>query len=330
MSTHGCHYSGPAVIYEPPRLTGPSPPSFSGLPPLPPSYTSGEPGSTCSGDGTTQPATHRPHRLMKASSPSFSDQLPNYTSREPGSTYSGDSIPYWDYSDEAQRPLLSSSPSQSDVSVRAARLRIILVIVTLWPIAYFIYSVVFVPSQVALYKNLYDDAQAQVGHLLNEKAALVNEVDGLKEQLNRAKVEAFWEIARTMDTNMYVSVLSVSRHHLTLLLRDVWVGADDMGAGPKFWSYGITNGKYHNDDPPVTATQFRFSSGEAIVIESTDRRRVVGYRVQSNRSNNGWWMATGLNEFGQSGDHRLQFVARGGPPHNGAEYGVVVFYAERA
>ena len=51
-------------------------------------------------------------------------------------------------------------------------------------IAYFIYSVVIVPPQVALYKNLYDD-------LLKEEVALVNKVDGLKAELSKAKVEAF-------------------------------------------------------------------------------------------------------------------------------------------
>ena len=119
-----------------------------------------------------------------------------------------------------------------------------------------------------------------------------------------------------------------SRHHLTLLLSNIWVAADDPGAGPKSWSYGITNGKYHNGDPCVTPTQFRFSSEKVIVAETTDRRRVVGYRVQSNRSNNGWWIATGLYEFGRSGHYHLQFAARGDPPSNGAEYEVVVFYAE--
>jgi hypothetical protein len=205
-------------------------------------------------------------------------------------------------------------------------LRILLAIVVTWSITYYVFSVVFVPSQVALYKSLYDDARVQVGHLLKEKAALVNEVDGLRGQLSKAKVEAFWEIARTMDTNMYV-LRPVRSRHLTILLRDVWIGADDPGAGPKFWSYGITSGKY-NDDPPVTATQVHVSSRDATVVESTDKCRVVGYRVQSDRWNNGWWMATGLNEFGQSGDHRLQFNAREGPPHNGAEYEVVIFYAE--
>jgi len=140
----------------------------------------------------------------------------------------------------------------------------------------------------------------------------MNEVDDLKGLLSRAKVEAFWEIARTMETNM-----------------DVWVGADDPGVGPKFWSYGITNGRYHDDNPPVTATLVHFSSQQAVTVESTDHNRVVGYRVESDRKNNGWWMAAGLTEFGQSGDHSLQFRAMQGPPQNGAEYAVTIFYSER-
>jgi len=235
--------------------------------------------------------------------------------------------------------------------------------------AYFVYSLVFVPSQVALYKDLYGEARAQVGHLLKEKATLVievddlrgllsdervqvdhllrekatlvnevddltgrlsnarvqvdhllrekatlvGEVDNLKGRLSNAKVDAFWEMARVMETNM-----------------DTWVGADDPGGEPKFWSYGITSGKYHHADPPVTATQISFSSSQATVVESTDSQRVVGYRVESSRSNNGWWMATGLTEFGQSGYHRLQFSAEGGPPNNGAAYEVIVFHAKWA
>ena len=101
------------------------------------------------------------------------------------------------------------------------------------------------------------------------------------------------------------------------------MGADDQGSGPKFWAYGITNGKYN--DPPVTTTQITFSV-QGTVVESTDERRVVGYRVESDRRNNGWWMATGLNEFGDGGYHRLQFSAKEGPPHNGATYEAVIFY----
>ena len=41
------------------------------------------------------------------------------------------------------------------------------------------------------------------------KAALVNKVDGLKAELSKAKVEAFWEMSRAMDTNEYVPVLAV-------------------------------------------------------------------------------------------------------------------------
>jgi hypothetical protein len=114
---------------------------------------------------------------------------------------------------------------------------------------------------------------------------------------------------------------------LTVLLRDVWVGADDPGAGPKFWSYGITSGKYHDNNPSVTTIHVHFSSGQAAVVESTDRRRVVGYRVESNRWNNGWWMASGLYEFGEAGSHHVQFSAKAAALAY-AEYDVEIFYAE--
>jgi len=140
---------------------------------------------------------------------------------------------------------------------------------------------------------------------------LDNEVRSLKNRLTKSKVEAFWEIARVMDTNA-----------------DVWVGADDPGAGPKFWSYGITNGRYHHDNPAVTTLRLLFSSAQAAAFESTDQRRVVGYRIESNQQNNGWWMLTGLDEFGEAGSRQLQFSAKQGPRSEGAKYEAVVFYAE--
>jgi hypothetical protein len=100
--------------------------------------------------------------------------------------------------DEERRPLLSRSPSTSDRSTTLpTTLLTLLVIVIIWPLAYFVYSLVFVPSQVALYKGLYDAARVQI-------VALMAEVDDLRGHLSKTKVEAFWEIARTMDVNMYV------------------------------------------------------------------------------------------------------------------------------
>ena len=109
-------------------------------------------------------------------------------------------------------------------------------------------------------------------------------------------------------------------------LRDVWVSADDWGVGPKFWSYGITNGRYNDNNPPVTSTTLRFTADQAAIIESTEQHRIVGYKVESNRFNNGWWIATGLNEFGQGGAGQVKFSAKAA--NNGAEYEVVVFYAD--
>ena len=106
----------------------------------------------------------------------------------------------------------------------------------------------------------------------------------------------------------------------------VWVGADDPGGGPKFWSYGITNGLFNDNDPPVTSTKHHFADWQAVIIESTEHRRIVGYKVESNRWNNGWWSATGLIEFGQSGSHEVKFSAK--PANNGAEYEATVYYAD--
>jgi hypothetical protein len=111
------------------------------------------------------------------------------------------------------------------------------------------------------------------------------------------------------------------------LLRDTWVGADDPGAGPKFWSYGITSGRYNSNNPPVTSTRLHFTADQAAVVESTEKLRIVGYRIESNRQNNGWWIAIGLNEFGEAGSHQVQFSAKAAGQAY-AEYDLDIFYAE--
>ena len=123
----------------------------------------------------------------------FSSPPPPYATREPSSAYPEH--------DEERQPLLSTPPpkSKSDTAIRMAII-VLVAIVVIWPIAY----LAFVPSQVALYKSLYGGALAQVDHLVKERATLMSEVDNLRGQLSNAKVDAFWEIARTMDTNMYV------------------------------------------------------------------------------------------------------------------------------
>ena len=187
-------------------------------------------------------------------------------------------------------------------------------------------------KEVALYKDMYEDVRVRSVHLAQENAALEGEIHGLQTklhdlrgQLTNCKVLSFWEIARTMNTNMYV-LRSPSLTLLMARLRDIWVGADDPGGDPKFWSYGITNGLFNDNDPPVTSTKHHFTLSETVIIESTDHRRIVGYKVESNRWNNGWWFATGLIEFGQSGSHEVKFSAK--QSISGAEYEVTVYYAD--
>ena len=144
--------------------------------------------------------THNTH----AQSQGFSSPPPPYSTRKPSSAYSEHGSRQRNYIDEERRPLLSSPPPKSTSNASIRKAAVLVAIVAIWSIAYFAYSLIFVPSQVALYKNLYDDARAQVDHLVKERATLMNEIDNLRGRLSNAKVEAFWEIARTMDTNMYV------------------------------------------------------------------------------------------------------------------------------
>jgi hypothetical protein len=188
-----------------------------------------------------------------------------------------------------------------------------------------LYFIIPGPSDAVDYKPLYHEATARIQRLEQKNAALEGDVHDLREHLTNSKVSAFWEIARTMHTSM-----CVPRYlPFTLLmarLRDVWVGADDPGGDPKFWPYGITSGLFNDNDPLVTSIKLHFAADQAATIESTEYRRIVGYKVESNRWNNGWWFATGLFEFGQSGSHEVKFSAK--PSINGAEYEVTVFFAD--
>jgi hypothetical protein len=106
--------------------------------------------------------TYAAGRLSGNSASTFSGPPPSYSSHNYGPTQSN-------YLDEERRPLLSGFPTvKSDGSVPAAKRLFLLAIAIIWPMAYFAYSLVFVPSQVALYKNLYDDARVQVHHLVSE------------------------------------------------------------------------------------------------------------------------------------------------------------------
>jgi len=66
-------------------------------------------------------------------------------------------------------------------------------------------------KEVTLYKDMYEDVRVRAVHLEQENAALEDEVHDLqtklhdlREHLTNSKVVAFWEIVRTMYTNMYV------------------------------------------------------------------------------------------------------------------------------
>jgi len=187
-------------------------------------------------------------------------------------------------------------------------------------------------NETALYREIYEDVCVRVQHLERENAALDGETSDLQTKLHElrghlmnAKVSAFWEIARTMDTNMCVPPFPLL-HLLMVHHRNFWVGADDMGGGPKFWSYGITNGRYNDNDPLITSVKLLFSNDQAATTVSTEQHRIVGYKVESNRSNNGWWFATGLNEFGEGGSPEVVFKAK--DAGNGAWYEVVVSYTD--
>ena len=179
---------------------------------------------------------------------------------------------------------------------------------------------------------MFEDVRVRAVHLAQENAALKGEVHDLQTklhdlrgQLTKSKVLPYWEIARKMNTNMYV----FRSPPLTLLmarLRDVWVGADDLDGGPKFWSYGITTELFNDDDSPITSTKRQFTHWEAVTFKSTEHRRIVGYKVESNRYINGWWFATGLIEFGQRGSHDVKFSAK--ESISVAKYEVTVYYAD--
>ena len=176
---------------------------------------------------------------------------------------------------------------------------------------------------------MYEDVRVRAVHLTRENAALEGEIHGLQTTLHDlrgrlTKVEelAFWEFARTMNTNMYV----LPSPPLTLLmgrLRDICVNADELNV----WSYGITNGLFNDSDPPITSTKHHLTHWPAVIIQSTDHRRIIGYKVESNGRNSGCWVVTGLMGFGQSGSHEVTFTAM--QSISDAGYEVTVYYADR-
>ena len=94
------------------------------------------------------------------------------------------------YADESS-PLLAQpkpDPEGSDPWV------FLLVIVLLCSLVYFMVPGTSIPAD---YRSLYQVARAQIQQLEASNLAL-------RRQLANSKVSAFWEITRTMDTNMYV------------------------------------------------------------------------------------------------------------------------------
>jgi hypothetical protein len=59
--------------------------------------------------------------------------------------------------------------------------------------------------QVEHYKTLYHTARGEADSLAKTKMALESQVSELGARLIVAKVNAFWEMARTMDTHMFVA-----------------------------------------------------------------------------------------------------------------------------
>ena len=224
-----------------------------------------------------------------------------------------------------RRPLLPEhEPNPQPSAIRVSLLvvhstTVLFIFLLIFLLGSLCYSVMPGPSAEVDYKSLYQGAEDEIYNLQIK-------LHDLRGHLTNAKVLAFWEIARTMYTNMCVP-RSLPLTRLIACIRDTWVGADDPGGDPKFWSYGITNGLFNDNNPPVTSIKLHFADWQAAVVENTDQRRIVGYKVESNRSNNGWWIVTGLNEFGQGGSHEVKFGAKRAI-FGGAEYEVTVFYAD--
>jgi len=75
----------------------------------------------------------------------------------------------------------------------------------------------------------------------------------------------------------------------------------------------------------TTHPSLQLSADQAATAVSTEQHHTIGYKVESNRYNDGWWMATGLNEPG-GGSPEVTF--RDKDARNGAWDEVVVLYAD--
>jgi len=108
------------------------------------------------------------------------------------------------------RPLLPPrAPKQGSVTYTSDHLVTFVKIVLAWVIVYVVYSSLIIPAEVEHYKTLYDVARVQAESFAKAKLVLEDQVNQLGRNLRDAKVSAFWEMARTMDTNMFVPSTSL-------------------------------------------------------------------------------------------------------------------------
>jgi len=127
----------------------------------------------------------------------------------PPAYYEGYNAPYtashidWSYSSarthismEKTCPLLPPrAPKRSSVNCISDHLTTFGKVVLAWVIVYITYSRIIIPTEVEHYKTLYDVTRVNA--------------ESMGRSLRDAKVGAFWEMARTMDTNMFIPSTSL-------------------------------------------------------------------------------------------------------------------------
>jgi len=108
------------------------------------------------------------------------------------------------------RPLLPPrAPKQSSVTYTSDHLVTFVKIILAWVIVYVVYSRIIIPMEVEHCKTLHNATRVQAESVAKAKLVLEDQLNQLRMSLRDAKVSAFWEMARTMDTNMFVSSTSL-------------------------------------------------------------------------------------------------------------------------